>query len=123
MIAIGGHKPVLDRAYRDLSAGTDPEAALVTAIKEATARPDSVWATLLEPLIGTRTPEEYLAQVQCTLRARKELRDWRKRAKFWKRAAREADAHAATVTPSPSDVSSVVEVLPPARQEAVNTLL
>ncbi|EMD37146.1 hypothetical protein CERSUDRAFT_124111 [Gelatoporia subvermispora B] len=124
MISVGAHKPVLDRAYQELLSGEDPEAALVASIKEALARPapDNVWRELLEPVVGRRSPEEYLAQVRCTLSARRETRDWRKRAKFWKATAVNSKHPLELVTPSPSDISSILEELSPERQKAVDDL-
>ncbi|CCM05397.1 uncharacterized protein FIBRA_07613 [Fibroporia radiculosa] len=123
MVAVGGHKPVLDRASCALFDGIDPEAALVSAIKDAVAQPGSVWATLLDPVLGPRTPNEYSSQVRCTLRARQDAREWHKRAKFWKGKARESSAHLETVTPSVSNISSVVEVLSGDRQRALDILI
>ncbi|KZT01320.1 uncharacterized protein LAESUDRAFT_617051, partial [Laetiporus sulphureus 93-53] len=123
MIAVGAHKPVLAQAYSALDQGAEPEAALVTAIKEAVSNPDSVWAALLEPVIGPRTPADYEAQIRCILTARKDARNWRKRAKFWKGKAKKDTSSADLVTPSPSDISSIVEELPDARKRALKELI
>ncbi|OCH87170.1 hypothetical protein OBBRIDRAFT_694930, partial [Obba rivulosa] len=125
MISVGAHKPVLDQAYRDLVSGKEPEAALVSAIKEAIAQPgpDNVWRELLEPVVGQRSPEDYLAQVRCTLSARRETREWRKRAKFWKGTATEGGTRGGTITPSPSDISSIMEEFLPERQKPVDELM
>ncbi|KZT63385.1 hypothetical protein DAEQUDRAFT_733875 [Daedalea quercina L-15889] len=121
LISAGAHKPVLARAYDDVSAGMDPEEALVAAIREALEKPDSPWTALLEPIIGPRTPDEYRAQVRATLDARKEVKNWRKKAKWWKGRATEVGGVDA-ITPSPSDISSVVEELSEERQQALNEL-
>ncbi|KAH9831765.1 uncharacterized protein C8Q71DRAFT_682900, partial [Rhodofomes roseus] len=121
LISAGAHKPVLSRAYNEVSVGVDPEEALVIAIREALDAPDSPWTALLEPIIGPRTPEEYRAQVRATLDARKDAKNWRKRAKWWKSQAKEAGLKAA-ITPSPSNISSIVEDLPEERQRALDEL-
>ncbi|EPT03317.1 hypothetical protein FOMPIDRAFT_1091014, partial [Fomitopsis schrenkii] len=110
LISVGAHKPVLSRAHDDVSAGVDPEEALIAAIREALEKPDSPWTALLEPIIGPRTPDEYRAQVRATLDARKEAKRWRKKAKWWKRRATETGTKD-LITPSPSDISSIMEEL------------
>ncbi|OBZ66381.1 hypothetical protein A0H81_13614 [Grifola frondosa] len=124
MISAGGRTlPVLDHTWQLVSNGAEPEEALVIAIKEAVSRPGSSWRVLLEPVTGQRSPEEYIAQVNSTLQARRETHDWRKRAKFWKGAALESGRHSMTVTPSPSNISSIIEELSSERQQAVDDLL
>ncbi|OSD00632.1 hypothetical protein PYCCODRAFT_1426438 [Trametes coccinea BRFM310] len=116
-------QPVLASAYTSILDGDEPEAALVAAIKRTIiSQPDSVWRELLEPVTGVRTQDEYLAQVRCTLDARAHSRDWRKKAAFWKRAAREDGRHRETITPSASALSETVDVLPPARQQKVEEM-
>ncbi|KAI9069767.1 hypothetical protein FKP32DRAFT_1530524, partial [Trametes sanguinea] len=112
-------QPVLASAYTSVLEGEEPEAALVAAIKRAVAQPDSVWRRVLEPVTGVRTQDEYLAQVRCTLDARAHTRDWRKRAAFWKRAAKEDGRHGETITPSASALSETADALPLARQQRV----
>ena len=119
MVSVGGHKPVLDSAYKRVvgigegdGGGEDAEAALATAIKDAVRQPGSVWRELLEPVVGARTQAEYLAQVRCTLDARKQTRDWRKRATFWKSRAKEDGRNGDTVTPSSSALSAIEDRIP-----------
>lgn len=121
LISAGAHKPVLARACNDVSAGADPEEALVAAIREALENSDSPWTALLEPIIGPRTPEEYKAQVRATLNARKESKKWQKKAKWWKGRAMDTGLEG-LVTPSPSSISSIVEELPEERQRALYEL-
>ncbi|KAI0768302.1 hypothetical protein BD413DRAFT_447340, partial [Trametes elegans] len=125
VLAAGEHerKPVVERAYCAVLGGAEPEAALVEAIKQAVAQPDSVWRRLLEPVTGVRTQDEYLAQVRCTLDARTQTRDWRKRAAFWRRAAKDDGRHADTVTPSVSALSDVGDVVPNERKTKVDEML
>ncbi|PSR72147.1 hypothetical protein PHLCEN_2v11995 [Hermanssonia centrifuga] len=113
---------VLDCAAARVKAGEDSEEALVGAIKDALGQPGSHWRTLLEPIVGERSPEDYIAQVNCTLRARRETRDWRKRAKFWKISARNEGRHQDTVTPSASALSDVVEQILQKRKNHVEEL-
>ncbi|KAI0725843.1 hypothetical protein C8Q72DRAFT_849260 [Fomitopsis betulina] len=121
LISAGIHKNVLSRAYDDVFAGADPEEALVAAIREALEKPNSPWIALLEPIIGQRTPEEYKAQVGATLDARKDARRWRKKAKWWKGRVVETGAKD-LITPSPSDISSIVEELSEERRRALGEL-
>ncbi|EKM56749.1 uncharacterized protein PHACADRAFT_183341 [Phanerochaete carnosa HHB-10118-sp] len=100
--------PVLSAVLAHLTAGDDPEEALVDAIKQAINEPGSTWRTLLEPVTGPRSPEDYIAQVNCTLRARREGRDWQKRAAFWRHSAKENGRHKDTVTPSASQLSDII---------------
>ncbi|EIW53674.1 uncharacterized protein TRAVEDRAFT_134012, partial [Trametes versicolor FP-101664 SS1] len=123
MLAAGEPKPVVQSAYGQVLEGVDPETALVAAIKEAVAQPGNVWRQLLEPVTGVRTQDDYLAQVRCTLSARAQTQDWRKRAKFWKQTAKEDERHGDTVTPSISAISAVVDALPQERQEKVLEML
>ncbi|KAI0824517.1 hypothetical protein BC628DRAFT_1297122, partial [Trametes gibbosa] len=123
LLAAGERKPVVEAAYDALLGGAEPEAALVAAIQRAIAQPGNVWRRLLEPVTGVRTQEAYLAQVRCTLDARAQTQDWRRRAKFWKRAAREDGRHGETVTPSVSSISAVVDVLPRKRRERVEEMV
>ncbi|RDX44056.1 hypothetical protein OH76DRAFT_1360231, partial [Lentinus brumalis] len=119
VVSAGAHKPVLEAAYRQVTEGEDPEAALVNAIQNATAQRDSAWCRLLEPVIGVRTQDEYLAQLRCTLDARRHTVAWRKRAKFWKGAAKDEGRHVDTVTPSVSALSDVAVFLSQDRQDTV----
>ncbi|KAI0633986.1 hypothetical protein C8Q77DRAFT_1018378, partial [Trametes polyzona] len=124
MLAAGEQpKPVMQSAYNTVLGGEEPEAALVAAIKRAVAQPGNVWRGILEPVTGVRTQDEYLAQVRCTLSARAQVQDWRKRARFWKGAAMEDGRHVDTVTPSVSAMSAVVDALPQERQERVQELM
>ena len=103
--------PVLSSILAQVSSGADAEDALVAAIKAAVAEPGSAWRALLEPVTGPRAPEDYIAQVHCTLRARREGRAWQKRAAFWRHSAKADGAHEDTVTPSASALSEVVDAL------------
>ena len=122
-ISSEGYQPVLQRTYSEVIRGRDPEEALVNAIQDAILQPDNVWHRLLEPVVGSRSQAQYLAQLNCTLRARRDAHDWRKRAKFWKSNAREGGCHVDTVTPSVSQLSDVVDELPLERQRALNALI
>lgn len=101
--------PLLQDVLAHISGGASAEDALVGALQAAVAAPESAWRALLEPVTGPRAPEHYIAQVHCTLRARREGRDWSRRAAFWKGAAREDGRHQDTVTPSASQLSDVLE--------------
>ncbi|KAF7304646.1 hypothetical protein MKEN_01178500 [Mycena kentingensis (nom. inval.)] len=122
MISVGVHQRVLGDAYTALRNGVDPDAALVDAIKDAAAVPGSPWSTIIPSVTGPRTQDEYRASLHLTLKARKELRDTRKIAKYWKQLALE-NAPSGIVTPSVSAISSINEPLPPDRQKAVDELI
>ncbi|KAJ7702459.1 hypothetical protein B0H17DRAFT_1004545 [Mycena rosella] len=122
MINVGLHQRVLGDAHAALRAGIDPDMALVNAIKEAAATPGSAWSTIIPSVTGPRTPDEYRSSLNMTLKARKELRDTKKVAKFWKRVAKE-EGGVETVTPSVSTISSIHEPLSAERQKAVEQLI
>ncbi|KAJ7070346.1 hypothetical protein B0H15DRAFT_957733 [Mycena belliarum] len=122
MINVGLHQRVLGDAHASLRAGIDPDLALVNAIKVAAAIPGSAWSTIVPSVTGSRTPAEYRSSLNMTLKTRKELRDTKKVAKFWKRVAVEAGG-IETVTPSVSTISSIHEPLPLQRQKAVEELI
>ena len=121
LLSPGADRSVLESALARVQAGEDPEDALVDAIKEAMAKPGNTWRRLLEPIVGQRAPEDYIAQVDCTLRARRETRSWVGKATFWKYNAREDGRHTSTMTPSVSQISDVVRGLTEA--EAAKTSL
>ncbi|KAF8185045.1 hypothetical protein K438DRAFT_1453176, partial [Mycena galopus ATCC 62051] len=122
MISIGLHQRVLGDAHAAMRAGIDPDQSLVDAIKEAAAVPGSPWSTIIPSVTGPRTPDEYRSSLTLTLKTRKELRDARKIAKFWKRIAGE-QGPTGIVTPSVSTISSIHEPLPAERQKAVEELM
>ncbi|KAK7683608.1 hypothetical protein QCA50_013446 [Cerrena zonata] len=123
MVSASAHKSILEIAFRRTLEGEDPEEAVVHALREDTGNISGILRTLLEPMIATKSPHDYLAQVQCTLKARRETRDWRKKTRFWKNNARQDGRHLDTVTPSVSALSDVVDQLSPERQDAVNKAL
>ncbi|KAJ3492002.1 hypothetical protein NLI96_g306 [Meripilus lineatus] len=123
VISLGGHKPVLQQAFDSSLHGRDPEEAIVDAITDAILVPGSTWKRLLGPAIGQRVQVDYVAQLNCTLRARKDATEWRKKTKYWKRKARENDLHINTVTPSVSQLSDIVVELSPERQKAFDALV
>jgi hypothetical protein len=116
-------EPVLSNAHGSLRAGEDADLALVESIKEAAATHGSPWATIISSVTGPRTPAQYVSALNLTLDARRELRESKKIAKFWRRLALEASGNAEIFPPSPSNISSIHEVLSHDRQAAVNGLL
>ncbi|KAF5358559.1 hypothetical protein D9756_001775 [Leucocoprinus leucothites] len=64
----------------------------------------------------------YSTALQLVLKTRQELRNCKKTALFWKRKAKTIPEHANLVTPSPSEISEVQDVLTRERMEAVNAL-
>lgn len=122
LINVGLHQRVLGDAHAALRAGIDPDEALVSAIKEAAAVPTSPWSTIITGVTGPRTTDEYRSSLNMTLKTRRELKDTKKVAKFWKRVAQE-DGRNGIVTPSVSSISSINEPLPAERQKAVDELI
>ncbi|CAK5279409.1 unnamed protein product [Mycena citricolor] len=122
IINVSLHQRVLGDAHAAVRAGIDPDQALVDAIKQAAADPGSAWSSIVPRVAGSRTPDEYKSSLSLTLKTRRDLRDARKIAKFWKQVAAEA-GKSDIVTPSPSNVSSIHDALPPQRQRAVEELI
>ena len=124
MVDIGLHEAVLARACTALREGDDADDALIDSIKEAATKPESSWSKIIPAVTGPRTPDEYLSAINMTLKLRRELKDSRKIAKFWKRSAKEGpEEHVDTITPSVSNISSIHETLNEQRQNQVDDLL
>jgi len=66
--------------------------------------------------------QHYSTALKLVLKTRQELRNTKKIAMFWKRKAKIILEHADLVTPSPSDISEVQNVLSQERMEAVTAL-
>jgi hypothetical protein len=116
---IGLHKTILEAALAAHEGGGNVEEVVMDAIKQARAKTDDDLSTMT---IGPRTSEQYAAVLNMTLKARKELKGHKKLAKFWKRTAQQDGRHRDTITPSPSDISSIHEPLSIERQKAVDEL-
>ncbi|KAF8163105.1 hypothetical protein B0H34DRAFT_308027 [Crassisporium funariophilum] len=70
-----------------------------------------------------RTMDDYSTALRMTLATRKELRDQKKVAKFWKRKALDDGQVRGVITPSVSNISSIHEPLPAERQMALDALI
>lgn len=70
-----------------------------------------------------RTLDEYSSALRMTLATRRQLRDQKKIAKFWKTKALDTGNFQDVITPSTSAMSSVYEPLPPGRKAAVEALM
>ncbi|KIM91927.1 hypothetical protein PILCRDRAFT_97 [Piloderma croceum F 1598] len=116
---IGLHKAILEAALAAHEGGGNAEEVVMDAIKQARTKTGSDLSTMT---IGPRTSEQYTAVLNMTLKARKELKRHKKLAKFWKRTAQQDGQHRDTITPSPSDISSIHEILSMERQKAVDEL-
>ncbi|TCD59801.1 hypothetical protein EIP91_011413 [Steccherinum ochraceum] len=123
VVSCGAHTSILERASLRLDQGYDPEESIVNSVKLALQDSNSIWTRLLDPLIGARSPQDYQAQTKCTLVARRESRDWQKKARFWKDTARQEGRHVDTVTPSVSQLSDVVADVPPERKAILDDML
>lgn len=65
----------------------------------------------------------YLSSLRMTLETRKDLRECKKVAKFWKCVAQQANPASRVFTPSSSNLSSIYEPLSAERQSAVDLLI
>lgn len=74
--------------HKPLWASKDEE-RIVDRIKVVSKRPDSLWKPIIDAIVGPIPSEEYMFQVNETLRLRKEGREYAKYAKFWERKARQ----------------------------------
>jgi hypothetical protein len=115
---IGLNKAVLEEALAAIEGGGNSEDVVMDAIKREKAKADCIPS--VTAIIGPRTPEQYSAVLNMTLRVRKELKGNKKLTKFWKRVAQQDGKHLDTITPSPSAISSIYEPLSAERQKAVN---
>lgn len=104
---LGLQEPVLARACDSLLAGEDADEALIGSIKEAATKEGTPWARIMPAVQGNRTSDEYLSAVNTILNTRKQLQRSEKVARFWKQTA-QGGADIATMTPSPSDISQLV---------------
>ena len=116
LASVGLHKAVLEEALATLNDGGNPEDVIMDVINRARTNSRGT------AIIGSRTPEQYGAILDMTLKVRKELKGHKKITKFWKQAAQQDGKHKETITPSPSDISSINEKLSPDRQKAVDDL-
>lgn len=74
-------------------------------------------------VVGPRSPNDYMSALHLTLKSRRQLRDCKKSVKFWKHTAKQDPRNLDLVTPSVSNISSVHDILPPERQEAIHALI
>lgn len=74
------------------------------------------------PAVWTSDEQHYSTALKLVLKTRQELRINKKIAMFWKRKAKTILKYADLITPSPSDISEVQDVLSKERREAVNAL-
>ena len=124
LVNIGIPRLTVDAMCQAIQSEDDsPEDILVYAIKQASNENNTLLARLQPIVSEERTPEHYQSALNLTLSIRKELKSQKKRSKFWKKVAQEDDRHANTVTPSPSDISSIRQDLSPERQSALDALI
>ena len=124
LVDIGIPRSTVDRICQVIQSGNGaPDDILVDAIKNA-SNDDSTLLARLKPIVtDERTPEHYQSALNLTLSIRKQLKSQKKMSKFWKKLAQEDDRHASTITPSPSDISSIRQELSPERQNALDALI
>ncbi|KAH7888516.1 hypothetical protein F5I97DRAFT_709737 [Phlebopus sp. FC_14] len=124
LVDIGIPRNTVDEICRVLDFGTgSADDIILNAIRDASDDTTSPLAKLKPIIAGDRTPDHYQAALDLILSMRKEVRSQKKVAKFWKKLAQEDGRHATTITPSPSDISSIRENLTPERQRALNALI
>ncbi|KAL5492560.1 hypothetical protein ACEPAI_4007 [Sanghuangporus weigelae] len=89
----------------------DLQEELLFVLIEAMNDPSSPWAKLVPkapPVVGPRTPEQYLCVLDIAINARKEAKEKTKIAKFWKQlvsTTSDSTGEDVPLTPSPSDIS------------------
>ena len=121
---VGIPPATVDVICEDIQSGNaSPDDTLVDGIKHALNDDSSLLARLKPIITDERTPEHYQSALNLTLSIRKELKSQKKRSKFWKKLAQEDERHANTLTPSPSDISSIRQELSPERQSALEALI
>ena len=124
LIDIGIPRSTVDLICQVIQSGNgSPDDILVDAIKHASNDDNTLLARLKPIVTDERTPEHYQSALNLTLSIRKELKSQKKRSKFWKKLAQEDDRHASTITPSPSDISSIRQDLSPERRNALDALI
>lgn len=124
LVDIGIPRSTVDVICQAIQSGNgSPDDILVDAIKDASNNADTLLAKLQPIVKDERSPEHYQSALNLTLSIRKELKSQKKRSKFWKKIAQEDVRHASTITPSPSDISSIRQDLSPERRSALNGLI
>ncbi|KIK91358.1 hypothetical protein PAXRUDRAFT_635130 [Paxillus rubicundulus Ve08.2h10] len=124
LVDIGIHRNTVDIICQVLETGNgSADDILVDAIRDASNDDNTLLARLKPITINGRTPEHYQSALNMTLGVRKQLKSQKKKSKFWKKLAQEDCHYANTITPSPSDISSIREDLTPERQGALNALM
>ncbi|KAK7473144.1 hypothetical protein VKT23_001245 [Stygiomarasmius scandens] len=114
---------VFNRTRVGMAAGDAFEDAIIDAIREAAAIPDSPWSRLIPPITGPRSSEQYESVLRTLLGARSQVRTDKQGYLFWKKIARLDEGHVDTITPSASQLSYIDESLPEERQTAADELL
>ena len=116
---VGLSKEVLERALAaDNDAGRSGEQVIASAFTTEGTR-------IEYPSSGgiPHPPDQYNAALNMTLTVRRELKRTKKISKFWKRVAQNGSQNLDTITPSPSNISSVYEPLGAERKKAVDDLV
>lgn len=131
-----GSMPLIEELLDMLPEKTEKpisETTVLSTVAALVKNPSSSWSPLMHtmpnsPLVGVRTQEQYMAAVNMSVKARKEARDYRKMAKYWKNVSRALLARSGggeeVISPSPSDISDtgIEEPLPILRQQNVEAL-
>ncbi|KAF5386668.1 hypothetical protein D9615_001748 [Tricholomella constricta] len=110
-------------AHVSLRNGHTLDQALSNAVSRTAATTMINSGDVVPSVLGLRTQAEYVSALQLTIKTRMQLRKCKKVAKFWKNTATEDGKNSHIVTPSPSDISSISEVLSAERQKAVDDLM
>ena len=104
--------------------GQELEMQIIDAIQEAAVIPGNIWTKVIPSLLVYNSPRQYASALRMTLDTRKELRNSKKVARFWKHLAKMDGQHLDAVTPSASNISSVCESnLTPDRRTALEILI
>lgn len=114
---VGLSKDVLERALAEDDAGRNGEQVIASAGIQCNRVEDSNSGRTSHP------SDQYNAALNMTLIVRREMRGMRKIGKFWKRMAQNGGQNLETITPSPSNISSICEPLSAERKKAVDDLI
>ncbi|KAL5513327.1 hypothetical protein ACEPAH_3726 [Sanghuangporus vaninii] len=109
----------------------DLQEELLFVLTEAMNDPSSPWTKLVPqapPVVGPRTPEQYLCVLDIAINARKEAKEKAKISKFWKQlvsTTANSLGEDVPLTPSPSDISDtgLIEPLSSTRKVGMEELI
>jgi len=115
LLSVSNHVATADRLQSTISGGTG-------MLSNPPTMPNIIMGSFTN-VMNIRTMDEYSSALRMTLATRKELRDQKKVALFWKRKALDSNQLQSAITPSVSTISSIHDPLPLGRQIALDALI